>query len=235
MTTGATSAPGPQPSKGQWLAGVYILSCVGCFVVATGSLMLVYRGNNPFDPAATSYDFWRNTLCDLGKSDRYAPGAWLGPWLFTLAMAIIGSALGPLFWVLSAEFSGARWQRVAMRCLGVLAMAGAVGVGLTPADTMEAYHSAAIGSAAVPGLIAMVMAVWGIFRGRGGLEYKTMTALFLTFAIVHFIQYVRQLWLGHPWMQTTPMVQKLTIILAMAWFSWTAVRALRGGQKERAG
>lgn len=230
MMAGTASPSNRYESRERWLSG-YILFCVAFFVAAAWWLMLSYRGNNPFDPDAVGYDFWRNTLCDLGKSGRYAQGSWAGPWLFTLAMGMIASSLGPLFWILSTRFAASRWRRIVIRCLGAIAAAGAVAVGLTPADAMEVYHAAAIGAAAVPGLIAMLLAAYGIFRSPR-LSYKTMTALFLVLAVVHFTQYVRQFWLGMPWTPTTPMVQKLTVMLALAWFAWTALLSLSANPRQ---
>lgn len=207
----------------------YILFCVCAYAAAAVTAMCLFFGTNDYNPQPGRYDFWASTLSELGEPSKYSPPSVLYAWMYNVGLMLVGSALAPLFWVLPGLLAPRPRLRLAVRWLGMLSVGGAVGVGLTPADTMGFRHTVAIGCAAVPGVTAMALGCWGLVANPArSVAYRTMTAVFLLLAATHFSQYVWHFWLGFEWTWVSTSTQKFAIMSGLVWMGWTAVLVKKG-------
>jgi len=207
------------------LASIWILLSVGQFVVMAAVAMANYPGGHPFDLASEGYDFWHNTLCDLGEtvteSGLINPGT--AKW-FNASMVIVMLSFVPLWLILPRTFPSRRKIGMIVRVAGMLSLAGMLGVGLTPADRYVFLHSFAIGCAAIPGIPALLLAVTGMFADRQCPRvYAIGSAVFLVIVGIHFTQYVQHFWLGYPWTPAAPICQKIAVTVGLVWMIATAI------------
>jgi len=205
-----------------------VLLAVGQFVVIQGLAMTRYPGGHDWDKAAPGYDFWRNTLSDLGKTvavnGRPNPLSALSRGSATVFLL----SLGPLWLVLPRLFPDRRRLGAAVRVLGMLSLGGIVGLGLTPADKYHVGHAVANGFAAVPGLAAYLLSCWGmVFTQKTNAKHcprwlPVVGGVLLIVAMVHFGQYVAHFWLGFAWPPAAPACQRLAFLAGLAWIVPTA-------------
>ncbi len=202
---------------------------MGQFVVMTVIAMANYPGGHPFDLSSEGYDFWQNTLCDLGEtvteSGLINPGT--AKW-FNASMIILMLSFVPLWLILPRTFPSRRRIGMVVRIAGMLSLAGMLGVGLTPADRYVFLHSLAIGCASIPGIPALLLAVIGMISdGKCPRVYTIGSIVFLVIAIIHFTQYVQHFWLGYPWTPIDPICQKIAVTIGLSWMVATAIVARR--------
>ncbi|MBN1555447.1 MAG: hypothetical protein JXA11_11935 [Phycisphaerae bacterium] len=195
-----------------------VLLAVVQFVVIQGIAMARYPGGNEWNRRAKGYDFWRNTLSDLGKTKAYNGLA--NP----MSRASRGSAtafllsLGLLWLVLPGLFPRRKRVGLLVRVLGMLSLGGMIGLGFTPADEYHVGHAVANGFAAVPGLAAYLLSWWAMLFSRECPRFLPITgAVFLIAAWIHFGQYVGHFWLGFAWTPAAPMMQRLAFLTGLVW------------------
>jgi len=120
------------------------------------------------------------------------------------------------------------------RLMGLLSLAGAVGIGLTPGDKYPVGHAVVIGMAAVPALGALVLTCVGTWRGREAFSrvYALATSAMLAVVLAHFSQYVAHFWMGMEWTPVAPAMQKIAIICGLVWVGWSGLLIGRAAMKN---
>lgn len=212
------------------IAAALMLAAVAQFAVAAVMSAAHYTGGNDWEPNSRSYSFWLNTMSDLGKVDSVS--GQVNPWApaYNVSLIVLAAAVGLLWWFLP-RILGPRPLAMVVRVLGMISLAGSIGIGLTPGDRYFVAHTVANGLAAVPAVTALALTTWLIVTGaaaHGGARrfspaYAALTLLLLTALGIHFCQYVAHFWLGMDWPPAAPAMQKIAMISALVWISWSAV------------
>jgi hypothetical protein len=203
-----------------------IAASVAAFFALEAPAMVLYHGGTGWDAGAPGYSFWDNYLCDLLRREAIdgAPNA-VGATLAAAAMISLLAGLVP-FWLELPRLLGAR-SRIAplARALGLLSVAGVVGVVLLPSDRFGAIHGLAVVVAAVPGLLASFLAVLGLARHEEAPRVAAAVgAAWLGFAAVDFVFYARHLAAGNEGSPLLPAAQKVALVCLMAWMLAVAAR-----------
>ncbi len=195
-----------------------LLSCVGLFVVLEGAAMALYPGGTWWEPTARGHRFWQNFLCDLswrvalnGQDNR------VGSLLSQAAMLVLVAGFVP-FWVLVGG-PGARGVRV----LGFASVIGTGAVTLMPSDRFGAMHGMAVMVAATTGLTAAVLAAVGQLRA-GDRVAGVLGLSVLGAGGVDFALYVQTFGSGGPGPLALPALQKVALLLLVAWMGVVAAR-----------
>ncbi len=222
------------------LAGPAVLLGVGQFVVLTGVAMAIYPGGTVFDATTVGYSFWSNSLSDLERTVSLSgqPNP-VGSVLYRTAMVAMTAAFVPLWLVLPTLFPARRRIGGAVTVLGLISVAGMIGIPLTPSDIRVAGHMIAIGVAAVPGLTAAVLSLIGMAVDAScPRRYPWMTAAMLIPGGAHFAQYALHFWFGWRWTPAAPLMQKIAVAFALAWLTAVALGTLSrkrfGGESKSA-
>lgn len=122
---------------------IVIAACL-TFVVVTILAMLVYAGGTGDDPQSVGYSFFTNFFSDLGRTISHSGASnTLSALLFFGALTFAGVGLALFFIAFLQFFSAPRWARI-LSIIGSLFGIGSalcfVGVALTPANLLRAYH-----------------------------------------------------------------------------------------------
>jgi hypothetical protein len=220
---------------GARVAPVAVLASVVGFVALDVPAMWLYPGGTWWDKGAVGVRFWQNYLCDLewhialnGQDNT------LGSQFARAALLALVAGLAP-FWVIVPELFGGRggWPRVgrAVRALGLTSVAGTVAVAFMPSDRFGALHGLMVIVSGVPGLTAAGLAVAGLVapgpgpplhRWLGGLG-----VLMLAASLANFVIYAIHWFTGVETPPLLPAVQKVSLILLMAWMSGVALRVIK--------
>jgi hypothetical protein len=200
--------------------------CVGGFIALEGPAMILYPGGTWFDTGVRGHRFWQNFLCDLewrvALNGQPNP---VGSRLAQAAVFILTLGLAP-FWILVARLIRERVRlSAAVRILGLLATAGNVAVTLMPSDRFGAIHGAAVLLSGAPGLTAAALAIVGLLIAgpRPRIE-GWIGASMLGFAFVNFVLYAAHYLAGVEGTPLVPAMQKMALILLLAWMVVVAVR-----------
>jgi hypothetical protein len=227
------------------LIRVAILASVTGFAAMEGAAMCLYPGGTWWDAATRGHRFWQNYLCDLEW--RVAldgrPNA-LGSTLAQAAMLVLVAGLAP-FWLALPRLFASRSAATpapggraasglgpvlskAVPALGLTSVVATTAAIFMPSDRFGALHGAAVIVACVPGLAAAALAVLGLARGEA--RPRVAAALggsMLAFAFVDFILYASH-YLAHTEGTTlVPALEKVALILLLAWMVTVATRAAR--------
>jgi hypothetical protein len=199
-----------------------LLFSVGLFVVLEAAAMALYPGGTWWEPSARGHRFWQNFLCDLswrvaldGKDNR------VGSLLSQAAMLVLVGGFVP-FWLLVGGAGG--WHGTkGVRVLGLTSVLGTAAVTLMPSDRFGSMHGLAVMVAATTGLAAAVLAAVRQLRAgdrvAGGLGLAVLAAGGVDFAL-----YVQTFGSGGPGPLALPAVQKVALLLLLAWMGVVAAR-----------
>ncbi len=194
-----------------------LAASLALFALLEAGAMALYPGGTWWEPAARGHRFWQNFLCDLswrvaldGQDNR------AGSLLSQAAMLVLVAGFVP-FWTLVGLRVGGSAAR-GVRALGFASVLGMVAVTLMPSDRFGALHGVAVMVAATTGLSATVLAAIG-----------WLGVSVLGFAGVDFALYVRTFGSGGPGPLALPAVQKVALLLLLAWMGVVATRERRGG------
>ncbi len=198
--------------------------------------MCLYPGGTWWDTSVRGHRFWQNFLCDLEW--RVALNGQPNPLGSTLAQgAMLLLVIGFLpFWLLVPRLF-VRHARLAaaVRVLGTVSVGGMIAVTFMPSERFGALHGAMVVLAGVPGLTAAALSVTGLAlaeprpRVAGGLG-----AFMLVFATVDFTLYVAHLIAHVEGTALVASVQKIALMLLLAWMVVVAVRAPRAAESASA-
>jgi hypothetical protein len=214
------------------LNSVAIVGLVAAFSGLEAMAMHVYPGGTWWDTTATAHRFWENFLCDLEwrVALNGAPNP-LGAALAKAAMLLLVLALVPFWLAVPRVFRGASaGERAAVTAPGLVSAVATVAVVLMPSDRFGALHGAMVIVAGVPGLAAAAMAVRGLAlreprpRVAAWLGGAMLAAAFVDFALYvsHFATHTNGTPLG-------PALQKVALLLLLAWMVVVAVRSAPAG------
>lgn len=191
--------------------------------------MTLYPGGTWWNPGARGASFWQNYLCDLTQPvaiDRV--GNPVGSILARAAMLVLVVGLLPLWGVAPGLFRRSRLAG-AVRVLGFASMTGLVPVILLPSSRVGALHGALVILAGLPGLAAATLSVVGLFASdRRCRLAATLGAAMLGVAALDFVAYVAHVAAGGIGTPLLPSLQKIALVLLMAWMLsvastlWTA-------------
>jgi hypothetical protein len=209
--------------------GFAVLAAILGFVLLEVPAMLLYPGGTWWDSTTVGYRFWQNYLCDLewrvaldGRDN--ALGAHFAQWaLLTLVAGLVP------FWACVATLLELRPRlgRV-VRALGFVAIAGTVVVAFVPSERSPFLHGLAVICSGVPGLAACGLAAWGLAaegprpRVEGWLGWGVLAVSFVDLSLyaVHWVS-------GDNATPLLPAIQKVGLLLLLAWMSGVALRVMR--------
>jgi hypothetical membrane protein len=203
-----------------------VLLAVAQFVVIQGYAMTRYPGGHEWNHQAPGYDFWRNTLSDLGKTKAYNDQPNPVSRLSRVSATVFLLSIGLIWLVLPRLFPRRKRLGLLVRVLGLLSLGGMIGLGFTPADKFHVAHAVANGFAAIPGLAAYLLSWWGMTFSNNSktcpkfLPFAGVVLMIL--ALIHFGQYVAHFWLGFAWTRACPLMQRLAFLAGLVWITLTA-------------
>ncbi|MES1171941.1 MAG: hypothetical protein ABUL77_01780 [Bacteroidota bacterium] len=204
----------------------------GAVVLATlagGALlavaMSVYPGGNVVDPGAAGHSLWFNFLCDL-TNDVAVNGCSnhaTAP-LARAALLVLSVAVAAFWLAVPSCFAERRAYGRLVTPLGLLSVAGLLAVPVAAGS----LHQIAIFAAAVPGLLAGILAIIGITRGGHAWALMTVGSASVGLALLDAVLYARS-FMDHPRVVSAalPLFQRLALFSMVAWMAAVAVRVLR--------
>jgi hypothetical protein len=206
-----------------------IVACVVGFAALELIAMRLYPGGTFWDRTTRGVHFWENFVCDLeaqvalnGQPNptgaRFAQAAML--------TMVVGFA--PFWWTVPRLFARLRRVGLAVRTLGLASLGGIVAVALMPSSRFGALHGVAVIVAAVPGLLAAALAVFGLALAEARPPVAAILGgTMLALALVDFVLYTRTMVYGGPGPILLPLAQKLALLLLLGWMVVVAWRAER--------
>jgi hypothetical protein len=213
------------------LDAVAIVCGVAAFAALEIAAMALYPGGTWWDATARGHRFWENYLCDLewrvALNGQPNP---IGSRLAEAALLVLVLALAPFWRAVPRLFASDARSGGAVRALGLVSVAATVAVVFMPSERFGALHGAMVVVATVPGLVAAGLAVRGLLAGEPRPRLAaTIGASMLAVAVVDFVLYVSHL-VGHR--EGTPLVptlEKVALLLLLAWMVAVARRSSRPG------
>jgi hypothetical protein len=216
-------------------ASSVLLAAVAGFIALIGAAMTAYPGGTAWDAATRGHSFWLNYLCDLER--RVAldgePNA-TGSALAQAALLILALGL-VLFWRLLPRLFPAQVRLGLMvRSLGSVALVGTVAVALLPSDRFASIHPVCLVVAGVPSLVAALLAVVGLLRKERALRaVAAVGAAALLVSGADFALYVWEIAGGGPSLRAEAVLERVSLILVLAWMCTVAHRLEWLSSKER--
>jgi hypothetical protein len=206
-----------------------IFASVAGFIALEVPAMCLYPGGTWFDTSARGHRFWQNFLCDLewrvALNGQPNP---VGSRLAQAAVLVLTLGLAPFWIAVAGLFHDRPHLAATVRILGLLATAGTVAVALMPSDRFGTLHGAAVLTSGVPGLTAAALAVAGLLlAGPRPRVEGWLGASMLAFALVNFVLYASHYLGGVEGTPLVPAMQKMALILLIAWMVAVAIRTDR--------
>lgn len=202
------------------------LLLVGCLLLAAS--MALYPGGTWCDPGARGHVFFENFVCDLAW--RTTLGGAPNPTGATLAQGGMGAlslSATLLFVVAPALYrERPRLGRVT-RGAGYAAGLGLFAVTLMPSSVFGDLHAVVVFAAAMPALVALVATLAGLFaceRPRVAAWVGLATALAI---VVDLALFARHAALRDGCSRAVPALQKVALVLLVAWIAVVGVRVRR--------
>ena len=208
-------------------ASAGILAAVAAFVALILLAMAEYPGGTGWDPTSHGNDFWLNYLCDLERTvARNGQPNPLGSALARAAVLVLASGLVFVWWIVPRLSRGSPRLGRAARVLGAVTVPGMLAVGLFPADRFPTWHPIEMILAGLPGLAAAAIAVLGLALEKPAPRVAVVVggAAVVT-AGVDFALYVRQLVGDGPGPTAGAILERVALILVLAWMCAIAWRA----------
>jgi hypothetical protein len=213
------------------VGGGALVASVTVFVLLTSVAALTYPGGNWIDPGHSGFHVWHNFICDLLMSPAIngVPSR-LAAVTSQIAMLVLVAGFVPL-WLLVPRLFAERDARMQpfVRACGLLSVAALVGVPLTTSVELHWLHGSFIALAGVPGFGAAVLAAAGIWRNRDNpawLRFVTVAAVLVS--LVDFALYLNHFLYPSDLVPLLPALQKVAIVLVLAWMLAVAGRFFAG-------
>lgn len=207
-------------------AGSAILVSMAVFAALILAAMHLYPGGTWFDRQAPGHDPFRSFLCDLTQpvalNGRPNP---IGSSLAKLAMLALSTAILVMF-VSAPRLAAPSASARVIRASGTLSYVGQVLVPLTPSLELGAVHAIAVLIAVIPGLLAGALSIAAFARARRrGLAL--LGAGVFAVAAVDAVVYANHVAAGGPTPLALPILQRIALVLLVAWAASIAVALLR--------
>lgn len=208
-------------------SALVVSASVAAFVAFELMAMFLYPGGTWWDSTTRGASFWQNYLCDLESEValNHMPNL-EGSRFGKAAILVMIVGLAPFWWIVPRLFGTLPRLGRAVRVLGLISLAGIVGVGLMPSSRFGWLHGVAVVIAGVPGLSAAVLAVVALTRAEA--RPRTAAALggaMLVFALTDFSLYTRTMIAGGPGPLVLPVSQKIALLLLLMWMIVVARKA----------
>jgi hypothetical protein len=211
------------------VGAVVVLVGLAAASVLLAVAMSLYPGGTAMDPLRAGHSFWLNFLCDLtssvaGNGRPNPAGALVG----RAALATFAATLAVFWLVLPTSFStpvGARWRGA--RVLSGAGLVSSLGLATVPFASGW-IHAWAVFAAAIPGIVAGVLALVGTLKFARSRLVVSLLCGAIAAALVDSVLYVRSL-STHPRvvLPALPIGQRLAFLLIVAWIALVAVGRLR--------
>jgi hypothetical protein len=219
----------PQRCAAIDLPSCALFAAIALFVPLFVASIHAYPGGTAWNPASRGHDFWHNYLCDLTRATALdgTPNP-VGSKLARSAMSVIALGFAPFWWLLPRLFPRRRRLGWTVRALGAVSVAGAIAVSNLPSDHFAGIHSYAIAIGGVPGFAAAVLSVVALaLDERAPRVTAWFGALALAVGAVDYTLYVRQGWLPGPGPIAIAILERVALLLVLAWMAVVAVHARR--------
>lgn len=206
--------------------GAALLVSVALFALLVLLAIQRYPGGTWFDPRAPGHDIFRNFLCDLTQPIALNGQRNPGFGLAKAAMIVLDVGLLCLFWVVTLIAAPSRLTRP-LRVLAAISFAGIIAVPLTPSLELGAIHTVAVLAGAIPGVLAGVVAMV-LLRRTPHRWLFLLGAAAIAVAAVDVAIYAVNAASHAPPALMVPVLQRLSLVLLLAWMTTTALTLLRG-------
>ena len=194
------------------------------FVALILLAMSVYPGGTAWDPTTHGHDFWLNYLCDLERStalDGRANGE--GAALAQAALLVLGVGCMAFWRTLPALYPARVHVGRATRWLGLMSACGLIAVAVLPPDRFPSLHPLLMIVAGGPGILAAALGVVGLATGRAWPILATVGAAVVVASGVDLVLYLRQLCVAAPAPVAVAVLERVALLLALAWRALVAV------------
>lgn len=215
----------------RWGLAVSAAVPLALFVVLMATAMALYPGGTWEDPLERGHSFWRNYFCDLLRPTSLNDESnALGARLAEAALFAFAVGLVPFFLAAPLCFPERARLGAIVRGAGILCGIGGVGVVLVPSWRFGALaHGAMLLLAAVPGLIAAgaaALGAWHVRRRAPAIAASAVATVAVTALIA--VIFARQLAIGAETTFGLAALQKLAVVLALAWIALTFAHVMKG-------
>jgi hypothetical protein len=156
-----------------WQSGVFVLIIATgvCFLILTGTAMLLYPGGTTTDPHLHGYVFFSNLLSDLGRtSTPSGQDNFVAHLLFMIALIIGAFGIMLLFAAFTQFFatpSAARWLGRLGAVCGLITGLCFIGVAVVPLNQYGLLHNVFLYIASVTFIAAYVLLFLAVLRTPG--------------------------------------------------------------------
>jgi hypothetical protein len=188
--------------------------------------MHVYPGGTQWNHTTVGNDFWRNYLCDLARTVALdgQPNP-VGGGLAQAGMGVLTLALLQMWWSLPGLFPSYAFLGLGVRVLGSVAVACSFVVVLLPSNRFGDVHGTAIVVAALPGLVASLLSLWGPARCAPAPRMVLGTGVVSFFAAAAALAiYLRQYFVPGPGPVAGAVLERLALMALLVWLVAAASR-----------
>jgi hypothetical protein len=218
--------PSRRRRLGAWI--VLAMMVVGLALLALA--MRLYPGGTELDPHTVGHSLWFNLLCDLtgGRALNGAPNA--GSSFARAAMVAFSVGLAAFWLILPAEFPDHRALGAVVRACGSVSVLGFFAVPVASG----ALHPIAVFAAAVPGVVAALVACVATLRYVTDKLLLAAAAGSIATAAADSVLYAQRVlddYRSCP--PALPVFQRLTMLFVFVWAAAVALRALRPNPRVR--
>jgi hypothetical protein len=143
-------------------------------------------------------------------------------------MLVIGAG-SAFFWLLLARVLDHRPELARpVRVLGCFAALGVAGVALLPVDRFPGAHPLLMLGAGAPGIAASALALGGLASRKGAFSLVLVGAGAFATSSVELALYMRQVLAPAPDPEVLAMLERVALILVIAWMGMVALRSEKG-------
>lgn len=208
--SGNTQDPSFAQSRLAWTTGLGFSLFVVLYVIAA----LYYPGGSNADRTESGFNIYTNYWCDLlsntAKNGQPNPGQSVA---FT-AMALLCLTLAYFWYVTPVAFAFPKRTQRLLQIAGVLSMSIAPFI-------FTAYHDAVINVAGVFGSVAMLGTLVGVYKNHAFALFSFGIICLVLCGLNNYLYHT------HRFIDQLPIIQKITFLLFLLWFTLVALTLRR--------